>query len=188
MSKLVTATTDARETFRTDDRAEIARALARDGIRFERWEVRALAPDAGPPEILRTYAADIERVSAAGRYPCVDAVRMRRDPSDATWPEKARAAREKFLSEHIHLEDEVRFFVEGAGLFYLRLGERVHMVLCTAGDLISVPAGTRHWFDMGREPLFCAIRFFGTNDGWVASSTGDPIATRFPDFDAVVAS
>ena len=50
-------------------------------------------------------------------------------------------------------------------------------------DLISVPAGMRHWFDMGPAPNFTAIRMFTTPDGWVARFTGDPIASHFPAFD-----
>jgi 1,2-dihydroxy-3-keto-5-methylthiopentene dioxygenase len=77
----------------------------------------------------------------------------------------------------------VRLFVEGAAMFYLRAGGKVYMTLCERNDLISVPAGTRHWFDMGPEPNFTAIRMFTTPDGWVARFTDDPIAARFPAFD-----
>jgi 1,2-dihydroxy-3-keto-5-methylthiopentene dioxygenase len=95
--------------------------------------------------------------------------------------------RRKFLSEHIHGEDEVRFFVEGSGAFYLRIGGKVHQVVCEKDDLISVPAGTRHWFDMGPDPHFCCIRLFSNPDGWVAQYTGDAIADRFPRFQLAAA-
>jgi 1,2-dihydroxy-3-keto-5-methylthiopentene dioxygenase len=58
-------------------------------------------------------------------------------------------------------------------------------VFCTAGDLLRVPAGTKHWFDMGSAPLFCAIRLFTTPDGWQASFTGDAISERVPTYDAL---
>ena len=61
---------------------------------------------------------------------------------------------------------ELRFFVDGRGLFYLHLGDKVYCVLCEQGDLISVPANTTHWFDMGANPRFKCIRFFTTPDGW----------------------
>src|SRR5215469_16359174 len=95
--------------------------------------------------------------------------------------------RKKFLDEHTHDEDEVRFFVEGAGVFYLRAAGKVHMTLCERGDLISVPAGTRHWFDMGPAPHFTAIRLFTNPEGWVAQFTGDPIAQKYPSFEQVAA-
>ena len=96
-------------------------------------------------------------------------------------PQKAQL-RTKFLAEHTHGDDEVRFFVEGAAMFYLHAAARVHMVLCERNDLISVPAGMPHWFDMGPEPYFTVIRLFTTPEGWVARFTGDSIATRFPAF------
>jgi 1,2-dihydroxy-3-keto-5-methylthiopentene dioxygenase len=91
--------------------------------------------------------------------------------------------RAKFLSEHTHDEFEVRFFVEGRGLFYLHPDERVIITLCEQGDLISVPAGMKHWFDMGELPDFKCIRLFTNPDGWIAAYTGDPIAERFPRFE-----
>ena len=60
--------------------------------------------------------------------------------------------RAKFLDEHFHKEDEVRFFVAGSGLFTLHVGDKVYEILCESGDLIGVPDGTTHWFDMGPEP------------------------------------
>ncbi len=99
----------------------------------------------------------------------------------------AAGARAKFLDEHTHDDDEVRFFVRGAGIFYLHVGGRIHAVLCEAGDLLSVPAKTTHWFDMGTNPEFCAIRFFHDDDGWVGDFTGDGISSRIPDFDTIVA-
>jgi 1,2-dihydroxy-3-keto-5-methylthiopentene dioxygenase len=100
-------------------------------------------------------------------------------------PDRA-ALRGKFLDEHRHSEDEVRFFVRGEGIFYLHLGERVYAVGCAAGDLMSVPAGTAHWFDMGPAPDFTAIRLFTDPQGWVADMTGSPIAARFPRFEALI--
>jgi len=90
------------------------------------------------------------------------------------------ALRQKFLAEHTHSEDEVRFFVAGRGLFCLHIGEQVLQVLCEADDFLRVPAGTRHWFDMGSAPRFTAIRFFDNPEGWVAQFTGDAIAKRYP--------
>ena len=172
---------------RTDSFERIRDALAPLGDRFERWTSAHPLYDARTPEqILSEYAPDIERQKRERGYKSADVVRLKRDPSDPAWPEKARAARGKFLEEHTHAEDEVRFFVEGSGLFCLRLAGHVYLVRCERGDLLSVPAGTRHWFDMGSEPEFCAIRLFGTEAGWVAAFTGDDIARRFPSYDTVL--
>jgi 1,2-dihydroxy-3-keto-5-methylthiopentene dioxygenase len=149
--------------------------LATRGISFQRWPARvALGEKAEPEEILAAYAAEITTVQASGPYPTVDAIRLTPDHPDR------EALRKKFLAEHTHSEDEVRFFVEGQGLFCLHIGREVLQVLCQAEDWIRVPAGTRHWFDMGAEPHFTAIRFFDNPQGWVAQFTGDPIAQSFP--------
>ena len=157
----------------------IARRLRDAGIRFERWAAtRELPEGAGQADILEAYATEVERLKQEGGYQSVDVVRIARGTRDT------EPIRQKFLSEHRHSEDEVRFFVEGSGTFYLRVDGKVYVCQCARQDLISVPANTRHWFDMGSEPYFCAIRLFIDPSGWVASFTGDPIATRFPTHDA----
>jgi 1,2-dihydroxy-3-keto-5-methylthiopentene dioxygenase len=159
----------------TIDHAAMARALSEVGVRFEQWQAnRQLDEAADQQAVLDAYRDDIARLKAEGGYRSVDVVRMRPDH-----PEKA-AMRAKFLSEHTHSEDEVRFFVEGSGLFSLHIGSSVYLVTCERGDLLSVPAGTRHWFDMGDSPRFAAIRLFLDPSGWVAEFTGDAIAERFP--------
>jgi enolase-phosphatase E1 len=90
------------------------------------------------------------------------------------------ALRAKFLNEHTHSDYEVRFFVDGQGLFYIHKAGRVYATLCERGDLISVPADTPHWFDMGPRPDFKCIRLFTTPEGWVARFTESDIAGRFP--------
>jgi 1,2-dihydroxy-3-keto-5-methylthiopentene dioxygenase len=167
----------------TQDADLIQRELAARGIRFERWPARAdLASDAGSDAILAAYAAEIARVQADGGYGTVDAIRLGPDHPDRV------ALRQKFLAEHTHAEAEVRFFVEGRGLFCLHLGQEVLQLICERNDWISVPAGTRHWFDMGPEPNFCALRFFNNSEGWVAQFTGDAIAERYPMLDGLLAS
>jgi 1,2-dihydroxy-3-keto-5-methylthiopentene dioxygenase len=107
-------------------------------------------------------------------YQAVDVISLAPDH-----PQKD-ALRQKFLNEHRHSEDEVRFFVAGQGLFSLHLDDRVYEVLCEKGDLIGVPDNTRHWFDMGPNPNFVAIRIFTNPAGWVADFTGSDIAQQFP--------
>jgi 1,2-dihydroxy-3-keto-5-methylthiopentene dioxygenase len=166
---------------------EIKTALQRVGVRFERWPCEVSLPeDATADDVLAAYRHDVDRLCAEDGYVTVDVARLAGDRSDPGLPAKAAEARARFLAEHTHDDDEVRFFVEGSGAFYLRIDGLVHVVVCTAGDLISVPAETRHWFDMGSEPHFAAIRFFRVADGWVGQFTGDPIAERFVSFDALV--
>ncbi len=144
----------------TEDADAIATELATIGVRFERWTHRDIA----------LHVKALERDG----YETIDQVSVSPDHPDR------ETLRGKFLSEHRHAEDEVRYFEEGEGLFTLREGGSIYAVLCTAGDMISVPAGMRHWFDMGAQPSFTAWRFFQTPAGWVGEFTGDPIAERFP--------
>ena len=155
--------------------ADIARELGSIGVRFEQWCTQhQLAADANQNNVVSAYRADIERLMEEQGYQSVDVVSMHPQHPDRT------TLRQKFLREHTHSEDEVRFFVAGAGLFALHVQDKVYNVLCEAGDLISVPGGMRHWFDMGTEPYFVAIRLFTNADGWIAHFTGSQIAQHFP--------
>ncbi|MFK8845655.1 1,2-dihydroxy-3-keto-5-methylthiopentene dioxygenase [Streptomyces sp. Ac-502] len=173
---------------RTAEPAEIAAALAPIGVRYERWPVRTdVPPDAEPAAVLAAYRAEIGTLTAEEGFATVDVASLH-PCDDPAWPDQAKAAREKFLAEHTHEDDdEVRFFVAGSGVFYLHAGGEVHAVLCEEGDLLGVPRGTTHWFDMGTRPSFTALRFFHEEDGWIGTFTGDDIALRFPDFDTLTA-
>lgn len=180
MSQLHIFDENGGELERLAEHDRIAERLGSIGVRFERWSTqRALAPEAGEDEVLAAYAESIERLGSEFGFRSVDVVSLRPDH-----PQR-EAMRAKFLDEHTHDDFEVRFFVEGKGLFYLRAGERVFAVLCTRGDLISVPAGMRHWFDMGTEPDFKCIRFFTVPEGWLGNFTGSDFARRFPEFDSL---
>jgi 1,2-dihydroxy-3-keto-5-methylthiopentene dioxygenase len=159
----------------TENIEEIKSELAAVGIRIERWRAsRQLADDADNDTIIAAYQAEIDRLVSERGYLTYDVISMNPDTPDK------EVFRHKFLDEHTHSEDEVRFFVRGRGLFVMHSGERVYSMLCERSDLISVPADTRHWFDMGPNPSFTAIRLFNNPDGWAANFTGDPIASRFP--------
>jgi 1,2-dihydroxy-3-keto-5-methylthiopentene dioxygenase len=153
----------------------IAATLAEVGVRFERWQASApVAPGASQEDVIAAYRPEIDRLINERGYQTVDVISMKSDH-----PQKAEL-RAKFLEEHRHAEDEVRFFVAGRGLFTLHIDEHIYAVLCEKNDLISVPAGTPHWFDMGEEPNFVAIRLFNNAEGWIAQFTGESIASRFP--------
>jgi 1,2-dihydroxy-3-keto-5-methylthiopentene dioxygenase len=156
----------------------IARELRRIGVTFERWEAcQPLMAGAPPEDVLAAYKDDIERISAERGFTTVDVVSIAPDH-----PKRAEM-RGKFLDEHYHEEDEVRFFVAGSGLFTLHVQDKVYEIECVKDDLIAVPDGTTHWFDMGPEPDFVAIRFFQQPDGWVGHFTGTDIASRFPRYE-----
>ena len=161
----------------TGEHARIAQELQARGVRFERWPTHQLPAAPTPDEVLAAYGTEIEQLKRAGGYTTSDVISLRADHPDR------ETLRSKFLNEHTHSEDEVRFFVAGSGLFTLHLGDRVYEVLCERGDLIGVPDGTPHWFDMGPQPSFTAIRLFTNPAGWVANFTGSDIAARFPRYE-----
>ena len=168
----------AKPLHETSTHAKIAEELGKIGVRFEQWETPVqLEPGAAPDRVIEAYRADIDRLMRDQGYQAVDVVSLH-----PTHPQKDEF-RQKFLNEHTHSEDEVRFFVAGKGLFTLHVDEKVYEILCQQGDLIGVPDGTRHWFDMGPNPFFVAIRLFTNPAGWVANFTGEDIAQKFPRLD-----
>jgi 1,2-dihydroxy-3-keto-5-methylthiopentene dioxygenase len=141
--------------------------LAGIGIEYKRWEPSQAVPANAPAEeVLNAYSAEIERLKAQGRYVTADVI----DVSPAT--PGLEAMLNRFNSEHWHDEDEVRFIIEGRGLFHVSPRQSsVVSITVEAGDLIRVPRGTRHWFDLCRERRIRAIRLFQDPAGWTPHYT-----------------
>lgn len=164
--------------FESRDLDVIAGKLGEIGVTFERWQAdKEVSAGATQDEVIAAYKSDIDRISAERGFTTVDVVSIAPDN-----PQRDEM-RGKFLDEHFHNEDEVRFFVAGSGLFTLHVDGKVYEIECVKDDLIAVPDGTTHWFDMGPEPEFVAIRFFQKPDGWVGHFTGTDIAQRFPRYE-----
>ncbi|ABI63164.1 1,2-dihydroxy-3-keto-5-methylthiopentene dioxygenase [Granulibacter bethesdensis] len=160
---------------RTEDPERIAQELSSIGVRFERWSSAVTpSPDDDEATILAAYRPYLNALMGETGAGTADVIRLRPDTPNLP------ALRQKFLSEHTHTEDEVRFFVHGSGNFILHVDDRVYDAHCTQGDLISVPTGIKHWFDAGETPFVTALRVFTDTTGWVAHYTGDPIADHFP--------
>jgi len=164
------------------DPEAITKKLWEIGVLFERWTAdQEFSADADQAAIIAAYRHSIDRLIDRYEFRSIDVINIRPDH-----PQKAEL-RAKFLSEHTHDDFEVRFFVDGKGLFYLHPNNKVYIVLCEPGDLLSVPAHTRHWFDMGENPNLKAIRLFTTPEGWVAQFTGRNIAETFPKLEQFLA-
>lgn len=147
--------------------AEVRDRLASIGITYERWEpAHVVAASAPAAEILAAYAPEIDRLKSEGGYVTADVI----DVSSET--PGLDAMLNRFNSEHWHDEDEVRFIIEGRGLFHIRLREgKVVSITVEAGDLLRVPRGTWHWFDLCRERRIRAIRLFQDTSGWTPHYT-----------------
>lgn len=154
---------------------DISATLAEVGVDLERYEASAqIAAGASPEEVIAAYRPQIDRLMNERGCVAVDVVSLNRDHQCTD------EMRERFIEEHHHAAAEVRFLVAGRGLFTLHIGDLVYALLCEKHDLLSLPAGTRQWFDIGEQPHVVAIRLFDDPEGKVAQLTGGDIARRFP--------
>ena len=159
--------------------SEIKAFFEERNLLFDQWTCDVIFDDhATQEEILRAYDKDLKPFMEHGGYLTADVISIN------TLTENYDAIRAKFLAEHTHSEDEIRFFVDGQGLFWFNLeNEPVFNLLCQRGDLISVPAGTKHWFDAGESnPFVKAIRIFIDMSGWVPEYTQSGLEKNFSDF------
>ena len=148
-------------------------------IFFDQWSCDVVFDDTATQEdILKAYAKDLHSFMSSGGYQTADVISINK------LTENYEAIRAKFLAEHTHSEDEIRFFVDGQGLFWFNIeNEPIFNLLCQRGDLISVPAGTKHWFDAGAtDPFVKAIRIFIDMSGWVPQYTDSGVEQKFVDF------
>jgi len=149
------------------DQAEVTAYLAKLGIDYERWPLAQRAAANAPPDaVLAAYAPEIEQLKARGCYVTADVI----DVTPATPNLEAMLA--KFSTEHWHDEDEVRFIIRGRGLFHIHPQQGpVIAIEVEAGDLLRVPRGTHHWFDLCADRNIRAIRLFQDKSGWTPHYT-----------------
>lgn len=156
--------------------SEIRQFMNDRGVFFDQWKCDVIFDDtANQEEILKAYEKDLKPFMNKGGYKTADVISINK------LTENYDAIRSKFLAEHTHSEDEIRFFVDGRGKFWFHLenGE-IFNLLCEKGDLISVPVGTKHWFDAGvSNPFVKAIRIFTDTSGWTPEYTGSSIEEKY---------
>lgn len=164
---------------RTEDPGTITAELARIGVEFCRWPLRAPVPgdsddsdhsdhsDLTEASVLSQYQDRIDTRTAAVGYHAVDVVT---GDGDAV--------------EHVQTLDEDRFVVSGSVAWYLHAGPQVHAVLCEPGDLLGIPAHLRHWH-AGSGHVTIRVRHPATRG---AEPAREPLrAADFPGFDELVA-
>lgn len=145
-----------------NDPQEISAFLKPFGIWFEQWKVDGrLKETATDQDILNEYAPEIEAVKQRGGFVTADVINV-----NASTPNLDMML-QKFNKEHTHDEDEVRFTVSGKGIFHLHPeGGPVFGVTVESGDMINVPRGTKHWFNLCDDRHIRCIRFFEDPSGW----------------------
>jgi 1,2-dihydroxy-3-keto-5-methylthiopentene dioxygenase len=148
-------------------KTEVAEYLGKIGIEYNVWQpAHPIKPGASQDEILEAYSSEIEDLKARGGYVTADVISVTPQTPNLD------AMLAKFSSEHWHDEDEVRFIIEGRGLFHIRPRQGpVVSITVEAGDLICVQRGTLHWFDLCQERRIRAIRLFQDSSGWTPHYT-----------------
>jgi 1,2-dihydroxy-3-keto-5-methylthiopentene dioxygenase len=149
--------------------------LAAHGIDYERWTPEhPVDANATPEMLLAAYHREIETLKARGGYRTADVIDVRPETPNLD------AMLAKFNREHWHDEDEVRFIIEGRGLFHIHPPQGpVFALEVEAGDLVRVPRGTHHWFDLCADRRIQAIRLFQDSAGWTPHYTESGIDQGF---------
>ena len=157
------------------DRAEVTAFLARYGIDYETWAPEhPVDADAPADALLAAYAREIDTLKRHGGYVTADVIDVKPDTPNLDM------MLAKFSREHWHDEDEVRFILEGRGIFFVHPREgKVFAIEVVAGDLIRVPRGTWHWFDLCADRRIRAIRLFQDPAGWTPHYTESGAETGF---------
>lgn len=150
---------------------EMREFLAQYGINFEQWDVGGrIAEDATDQDILDAYEPEIQRLKDAHGFVTADVINV--NPETPGLDDMLA----KFDKEHLHTEDEVRFTVEGSGVFHINPQTApVFSVTVESGDLISVPKGTHHWFNLCTTKRIRCIRLFEDKSGWTPHYMEKPV-------------
>lgn len=151
------------------DPAAIRGFLSERGIDFAFWEMpdeaRALGAsprldDAGKSRLLALFRDHLDRLAREHGYVDADVIAVRDVPGVGD-------ALAKFDRVHFHEDDEVRAIVGGSGVFgFVGDDGRQFLLSVEAGEYISVPAGTWHWFYCHEDKDITAIRLFRDTTGW----------------------
>ena len=149
--------------------------LAPFGIWYEKWDVDGrIGSDASNEEILAAYSPEIERLKAAGGFVTADVINV--NPQTPNLDQMLQ----KFDKEHTHSEDEVRFTVRGSGVFHIHPeGGPVFSITVESGDLVNVPCGTKHWFNLCTDKTIRCIRLFQDMSGWTPSYIAESVHQNY---------
>jgi 1,2-dihydroxy-3-keto-5-methylthiopentene dioxygenase len=157
------------------EQPKVTEFLRRFGIDYERWTPsQTVALDAPAEDILAAYSREIDELKTRGGYVTADVIDVKPETPNLDM------MLAKFSREHWHDEDEVRFIIEGRGLFHVHPQDGpVFAIEVVAGDLIRVPRGTHHWFDLCGERRIRAIRLFQDTSGWTPHYTESGVDRGF---------
>lgn len=157
---------------------DIAATLAEQGVHFEQRHVaERIRPGTPEGEVIASLRAQLDSMRAEF---CVEAVEVLSVNPEHSQKDELRAG---LIDERRHAGKDVRLFVSGRGLLNLRIGDYVFALVGERGDLVSVPAGTAQWFDLGDQPNLVLVRWFENEAARHAQLSGDEGAKAFPGLD-----
>ena len=143
------------------DKEEAKIFLEKYGLYAEFWEPEIVDKNITDP--LVRYKNQIEKLKDRFSYKSADVVQLNPNTQNL---DKILSA---FIKEHHHTDDEVRFTVEGEGIFGVSpITDAPFEIYVQPGDLLVVPANTMHWFDLTEEKTIRCIRVFKDNPKWEA--------------------
>ncbi len=143
------------------DKEEAKTFLEKYRLYAEFWQPEINDKTVSDP--LLKYKNQIEQLKKKFSYASADVCAMKPETQNL---DKMLSA---FIKEHHHTDDEVRFTVEGEGIFGVNpLTDPPFEVCVEPGDLLVVPANTRHWFNLTEKKNICCIRIFKENPKWEA--------------------
>ncbi|MEM9456840.1 MAG: cupin domain-containing protein [Myxococcota bacterium] len=136
--------------------------LAAAGVLHERLDVDPAA-----------YQPPLDELKAERGYAEQDIIELRPDTP------KLDEICAKFKDEHLHTDDEVRYVLDGEGIFDIRsVDDRWMRVTVEQGDLLVVPANVHHRFTLTERKQIRCVRLFKDSAGWVPHYRGptrDPV-------------
>ena len=158
---------------------DIAVELSGIGVDFARQELAApVTTQTASDQVLAAYRAETDRLCRQQGHAVVDVISL-----DENQPQKQRDSQRAACLVERTGGREVLLFVAGRGLCCLHVDDQVYAVMCEKGDLVSIPAGMKRWFDAGEHPRMVAIRLLASEDDRTGQPTGDDPASQYPDFD-----
>ena len=154
---------------------QIQEFLKTQNVELQRWDAQFPLNDSDDQAtILKAYAHELKPFMKQKGFVDADVINVHAGTPNVS------ELRQKFLKEHTHSEDEIRFFVDGSGIFWFHFNDGIIAKLtCHKGDFLSVPRGFRHWFDLAPTYFVKAIRIFSNKEGWIANYTESGIEKKF---------
>jgi len=154
---------------------DIASTLASVGIEFRELPLEnRLQAGASEQEILAALGETLERLKRDSDLSQAEVISI----DQRHWPREGDKPVDAPV-EMVADGAQLYLFLAGQGLLSLHVDDYVYSLFGERNALISVPTGTRYWFDLGEFPHCAAVRLSGANAAQPRPS-GDAIAADFP--------